>query len=321
MRALSRLSLSIGCVLLGIGCASAQDYPNKPVKVVVSSAPGSLNDTINRFVLTEVTRSLGQPVVVDNQAGGAGILGIRLVTRQTPDGYTLLGIQTTNTVASVFLKDPGFDMRKDLAPVISMVDSPILLTTYYGTPFNTLTEMAAYAKANPGKLNHGLPGLTDLYGLYMGAVKSKYGVRIVDVPYKTSVAYIQALAANEVQVAFSSVGNAMPLFKDKKTKPLAITGEKRHAAFPDLPTFAELGIPEIESLKFMIFVPANTPKPVIDKLNAAYAGALQLPETRNRFTALDLQIVASTPAALGAHVVQSLERYRAIAQSLGIQPE
>lgn len=302
--------------------STAQEYPNKPIRIVVPSAAGSLTDTVPRILLSELTRALGQPVIVENMAGAAGIVGIRYVARQAaPDGYTVLELQTTATIASVFVKDPGFDLQKDFAPVSILVDSPILLTTHYNLPWNTFPQMVAYAKANPGQLNHGLPGPTDLFALYMGALRSKYDLKIVDVAYKNSPAFHQALGVNEVQLAFSAVGNAIPLFRNKKGKPLAVSGDARHPSFPDTPTFTEVRLPEIGGLKFMAFAPVGTPKPVTDKLNAAFVSALQQPEVRTRLLNLDLQIVGSTPEALGLHLRQALDRYHAVGKKLGIRPE
>jgi tripartite-type tricarboxylate transporter receptor subunit TctC len=299
----------------------AQEFPGRPVRLVLPSAAGSLNDVISRVLQPELTRILGQPVVIENMPGAAGILATRYVTKQPPDGYTLLAIQTTNTVASIFVKDPGYDMTKDLAPVVIAASTPILLIANQGMPFNTFADMVAYAKANPGKLNHGLPGPTDLFALYMGAIKSRYGINIVDVPYKSSPAYHVALSANEVQLAFTGIGNAMPLMKTQRAKALAISGDKRDPAYPDVPTFTEAGVPAIEELKFMTFAPAGTPKTAIDRINAAYVNALAQPEVKSRISNLNVGLIGSTPAALGSHLGPSLERYALIAKTLGIKPE
>lgn len=317
------LSLVFCCclTLFGIATSFAQDFPTRTIRIVVPSGAGSLNDTLSRLLLPELSRILGQTVVVENMPGAAGILAARYITKQPADGHALLAMQTSNTVSSVFVKDPGFDLQKDLAPVVSMVESPLLLKTYYGLPFNTFAEMAAYAKANPGKLNHGLPGPTDLFALYMGAIRSKFDINIVDIPYKSSTAYHQALAANEVQLAFSAVSNALPMFQAKKAKPLAVSGERRHPLFPDVPTFTEVGVPEVEGLKFMVFAPAGTPKAVIDKLNAAYITALQHPDMKVRIANLDLQYVGSSSAAMAEQLGQSFERYRTVARNLGIKPQ
>ncbi len=181
--------------------------------------------------------------------------------------------------------------------------------------------MVTYAKANPGKLKHGMPGPTDIFALYMGAVKSRYGINTASVPYKSSPAYHQALVVNAVQLAFTGLGNAVPLLILQMAKALAVSGATRHRSFPNVPTFSEAGVPAIAELKFMMFAGSRTPRAVIDKLNAAYLAALQQPEIKTRLTGLNVDVVASTPAALGTHLASSLERYARIARSLGIKPQ
>jgi len=312
------LSCGLWCV---IGTASAQDYPSKPIKIIVPSGPGSLTDILPRLLLPEMSRLLGQPIIMENIPGAGGILGIKAAKQAPPDGYTLLIVNSTQTIPSLFMKDPGFDLLNDFRPVSILFNSPIILAAYIDAPWRTFDEMIAFAKANPGKLNHGTPGGPDLFTLYMGEVKAKHGITVVDVPYKTSTAFHQALATDEVQLAFGAIGATANWLKLNKIRPLAVSGDARYPAFPNVPTFAELGLPRIQGLNFMAFVPAGTPKAVVDKLHGAFIAALRQPDIKPRALALDLEVVGSTPEAMGANLSQALAGYKVIAQGLGIRPE
>jgi tripartite-type tricarboxylate transporter receptor subunit TctC len=324
MHIASRFQSFLFACALGAGAtvAGAQDYPRKPIRVVTMGAPGDGADLVLRLVAAEMSKSLGQSVIVENMPGAGGIIAHRYVSKQAPpDGYTLLTTVNVSLAAPAFVKEPGYDLAKDLAPVSLMTLSSIFFITNYIAPWNSFNEMVAYAKANPGKLNVGLNGLTDTNALHMEGIRQKLGLNIVSVPYKGSAAYSKALVANEVQLAWAGAVQYAGLAANKTAKALGVSGEQRNAQFPDVPTMAELGFPGVEDVAHIMFAVGGTPRPIIDRLNAAVVQALQVPETAAGLARLGYRPTSSTPELLGRMMTEQIDRMISQARSAGIKPQ
>lgn len=300
--------------------AWSQDYPVKPVRFLVGGAAGSGGDLQTRLLAAAMTKFLGQNVFVENMLGAGGDVARTYVAKQAaPDGYTLLNATIATGVATlVFRKVPGFDMRKDFTPISIVAESPFFLLTNTDTGWTTLDAFVAHAKANPRQVNYGAAGTGEATDLYMEAIKQKFGLDIVGIPYRAgSAAYSLALQKNEVQVIF---GVESTLLRTKNTRPLAITGNRRLPKYPDLPTLAEVGIP-IPSIEYVIVGPAGIPRPIVDRLHAAIARSLETPEVKEPFAKLGFAIVSSTPQTAARRIVEESERVLEIARQAGIVPQ
>lgn len=226
------------CALATIKDALAQDYPSRAVRIVVQVAPGNGLDVVTRLLAPEMTKSLGKSIVVENLPAAGGIVAFRQVGKQSPaDGYTLLGALTTSMTIPVFYKDPGFNLQADFAPITQAVEGPLVFITPYAAPWADFNEMIAYARNNPGKLNFADPGAGSATLLFMEAIRQKFGVQVVDVAYgANSVAIRQALTSNEGHLSFTGERGVISLYKEKKVRPLAVSGGRRLASMPEVPS-------------------------------------------------------------------------------------
>lgn len=323
MLSTSRLALSLlisSVSVFGTGFATAQDYPTKLIKWIVPNAPGVIEDILARVIAPEMSKFLGQSIIVENKPGAESIIGYEYVAKQVPaDGYTLVSVHVQGLVTlPVTVKDLRFDPLKDLPPLIVLSEARYVFGSAFRLPWKTLNELAAYAKANPGKLNYGSSNSN--LRLSAEVVIRDLGLNVVHIPYKAGAAYVLALTAgDEVQMGFLNEAAAIRL--GEKFRVLAVTGEQRRAPFGDVPTFAELGLTRIPSVSFSLNVPAGIPKAAFDKLYAAASRALQLPEVKARFAKLGLEIAEQTPEAAAKNLAETAKLYADIAKKVGIQPE
>ena len=304
--------------------AGAQEFPVKPIRVVVMASPGSSGDVVTRTLAPEVSKILGQPLVMENMLGAGGLVAHRYVAKQSaPDGYTIVSTASTVMTAPVFLKDVGLDFIRDLAPITIMAEGPLVLMTPAEAPWKDFNGMVAYAKANPGKLNTGVPSLQDATYLFLQAVRQKFGLSFVDVPYKgAAAAYSQAIMVNEVQLALGGEATARPGLAAGKTRVIAVSGSRRARSMPDVPTLEELGVQGADSTLLSLSAPGGTPAPVLDKLNAAFVRVLKMPDIADRvFKISGFEVVASTRDEFAKVLATRLQRYAEIANSAGIKPE
>jgi tripartite-type tricarboxylate transporter receptor subunit TctC len=278
---LSLLSTLIAAAL-GVTQAHAQatDYPNRPITLVVPYAAGGGNDVMARIVGEKMSRTLGQQVVIDNRPGAGGALATRQVAKATPDGYTLvIGGTGSLAVNPTLLPNVGYDVRKDFASVGMIGSSAMIVLINPGIAAKTIPEMIALAKKEPGKYTYASAGVGS--GIHLGAELFAYmaGVKLVHVPYKGTGPALTDLLGGHVSMYFSSLPSAISLVKEGQVRALAVTGVKRSDVFPDTPTVAET-LPGFEAvLRYGIVAPAGTPRPIVDKLNAALRQALAEPDT------------------------------------------
>lgn len=315
----------VSTVLLVALCASplqAQEFPAKPLRLIVPNAPGSVLESAARIVSPDLSKALGQPVVVESRPGAGGIIAYEHVIKQSPaDGYTLLMSASDLLTLPLFVKDLSFDPLRDLPPVSLVAEGVSVLFSPYGAPWSNYNEFVAYAKANPGKLNFGSAAFGQPR-LILELTKQKNNLNTIHVAYKGGTADVtRAILANEIQLGVH--GEAVEsLAKEKKVKVLAIAGSQRLASFPEVPTFAEVGIPEMPpGFAFAIHTRAGTPKQALEKIHAATVHAVQLPQVREQLAKIKLYAVSSSPEAALKKFSEQSSVFAAVARKAGIQPQ
>ncbi len=323
----SRLPGAVSCAFL-LGCAlavqaaSAQQFPSRPVRVVVPYAAGGLPDTMARIAAPRLVELLGQHFVVDNRPGAGGIAGCELVARATPDGYTLLIADVGQTAINpaVYSKLP-YDTLRDFAPVSLMGTSGQFLAAHATVPANSLKELIAAVKARPGQLRYGSGGIGSVHHLSMEALKAPLGLDIVHVPYKGTGQAVPALLAGEVSLLFAALPSIAPHVKAGRLKLLGVNTIKRNAQAPDVPTIAELtGIKDYDYPPAIgVMAPAKTPKAVIEKLAAAIAQSVQHPDTVTRYTTLGIDPVGNTPEQYLAQTRADIAKYAKAVKAAGVK--
>ncbi len=311
------VSLLAGLAFAATACA--QGFPNRPMKIVVPYAPGGLPDTIARVVAVKLGESFGQQLVVENMPGAGGISGVGEVVKAQPDGYTLLVADVGQIAINphLFSKLP-YAPLKDLAPVSMIGTSALYLVAHPSVPVNSLKELVALAKAQPGKLNYGSSGIGSIHHLATEALKSGFGIDIVHVPYKGTGQSVPALLGGQVALLYSALPSIAGHLKDGKVKMLAISTAKRSPQTPDVPTVAESGIPGYDFVaEIGMLAPAGTPREVVNRLAGEVAKAVKQPDVVQRFTQLGIEPVGSTPEAYAQANKADFDKYATIVRATG----
>lgn len=315
------------CVFLfpaQFGGVAAQDYPAKPVRMVVPYAAGGLPDTMTRIIAQRLGETFGQQFLVENRPGAGGIGACELVAKAPADGYTLLIADVAQTAINpaMYSKLP-YDPIKDFAPVSIMGTSAQFLAAHASVPVHTLTELIALAKARPGELSYGSGGNGSLHHLSMEALKSALGLSIVHVPYKGTAQSIPALLSGEVALAFSALPSLAGQLKAGRVKLLAVNTSARSAQAPNVPTVAEItGIPDYDyPPQIGVMAPAGTPQNIVAQLASGIARAVRHPETVQRFTVLGIDPVGNTPEAYARQIRIDIEKYAKAVKASGVRAD
>lgn len=296
---LCALSLSMSHASAQSTAAAPSTFPNKPVRLVIPFGPGGVTDLIARTIQPKLSERFGQPVVIDNRPGAGGVIATNNVAKSPADGYTLFLSWDTHTINPIVMNDLPYDTFKDFAPVTLMVRLPLVMGAWGGLPANTLAEYIALAKSQPGKLNFASIGSGSSNRLHSELLNSLGGIKVMHIPYKGGGPAIQAMLTGEVSYGFFSYGSMRGHIQAGKLKPLAVTGTKRMAELPDVPTMAESGFPGYEAYSWVgIYAPAGTPDPVITRINSDFKAVLADPEVSKKLISLGVEIVGSTPQAL-----------------------
>jgi tripartite-type tricarboxylate transporter receptor subunit TctC len=301
----------------------AQGFPTRPVKLIVPFPPGAATDILGRLLAQKLTEAWGQSVVVDNKPGAGSIIGAELSAKSPADGYTIFmgHIGTHGANPALYSKLP-YDPVKDFAPVTLLVTIPNLVAVHPALPAGNIRELIDLAKARPGALNVASPGVGTSAHLNIALFKSLSGADLTHVPFKGSVAAAQAIGGGEVQVWFDTVTSIMPQARSGKVKVLAVSSKERALLAPDAPPLNEAGVPGFDvSTWFAFFVPAGTPRPIIDKINADTLRALQSKDTTERMQSLGMNIAAGTPEQLAAHVTSEIARWGKVVREANIKIE
>ncbi len=305
------------------GSGQAYPYPIRPLRFLVGFVPGGGTDMMARMVGRKLTDSLGQPVIVDKRAGGAGIVAALIVAKAPPDGYTLLAgtISTLATNLSMHAKLPYHPVR-DFAPVTLTTTSPYLLLVNPATPAATVKELIALAKATPGKLNFSSAGSGSGVHLSQEMFKFMAGIDMVHVPYKGAADQLTAIIAGEVQMSFIQVQVALPQVRTGRIRALAISGAQRLAVVSDIPTIAEAGVTGYEATSWQgVVLPAGTPRAIVNRLHSEIAKALQAPDVIERLAAEGSAPGGGTPEAFVAHIQSEIAKWAKVVKASGAKAE
>jgi tripartite-type tricarboxylate transporter receptor subunit TctC len=298
---------------------SALDYPTRPITLIVPYAPGGGNDVLARGVAEPMSKTLGQQIVIENHGGAGGSIGTRQVAKSAPDGYTL-GLGGTGTLAidPTLYPNAGYDPRKDFAPVGLIATSPLIVLVNPSVPAHNVQELIALAKAQPGKLNYASAGKGS--GIHLGTVLFAItaGIEITHVPYRGTGPALTDLLGGHVAMFFSSLPSAVGLVKDGKLRALGVTGLKRSPIFPEVPTVAEQGLPGFEAvLHYGIVAPAGTPRPIVDKLNAALRAALNSDDVHRRIATEGAEPLPTTPDEYAADIDREETKWSGLVKKSG----
>lgn len=304
------------------GPASAA-WPDKPIRLVLGYPPGGGTDAVARLLADRLSRSLGQPVIVENHPGASGIIGAQTVARADPDGYTLFFATAASlTGALVTVKDLPYDPLKDFVPITLVGHGPFILVAYPGFPPNTLQELVAYAKASPDKVNYASPGISTANYFLCELLNLTAGIHTTQVPYKGSAALINDLIGGQVQFTLDTPGTTLPLIRSGKLKAIALLDSHRLSRAPDIPTSVEAGYPNIVGGSWYgLLAPAKTPKAIVDRVQGEVATALKSPELRKALEDRDVLANGDTPAEFAQFIQAEAAKWQDITARLGIQPQ
>jgi tripartite-type tricarboxylate transporter receptor subunit TctC len=316
-----RLVLLILCSLASLPAGAADIFPSKTVRVVVPFAAGGSTDILARNVAQRLNETWKQPVIVDNRAGGGGIIGSELVAKAPPDGYTLLvGTVTTHAVSASLYRKLPFDPARDFAPITEFASIPQLLSVHPSIPVRSVKELVALAKARPGQFNYGTAGAGSASHMAMALFESTAKVKMVHVPYKGTGPALVDLLGGHLDLMFDVILTSLPHMQAGKLRTLGVSSLKRSAVTPDVPTIAESGYPGFEAIVwFGFFAPAGTPPEVVRKVNEDTARALRSPKMREVLAAQGLDVVASSPADFAGRVASEIAKWRKVIQETGIK--
>ena len=302
--------------------AQAQDYPTKPIRMIVPYPPAGGTDIVARTISEPLSKELGQPIIVDNRGGAAGNIGTDLAAKSAPDGYTLLFTLSSHTINPKLYDTLPFDVEKDFIPVSLAAFIPQILVAHPSLPANNIKELIALAKSQPGKLNYASVGTGSPAHIAGELFKLKTGVDMVHVPYKGGGPAVTATLGGQVQLAFVSMPAALQFVKAGRLKALAVTSDKRSAAAPDVPTIAESGVPDcVVNSWYGALVPAKTSPAVVSKLQATFAKVLQMPEVKERLFAQGAEATFSTSAEFERLIRDELKQWEFVIREARIKPE
>jgi len=315
-----RWALALGLIASPASLA-AQSYPERPIHLIVPSAPGGPTDVPARLLSQFLPDKLGQPAVVENRAGAGGAIGARFVAGATPDGYTLLvGNTSVFAVWPSVSPNAGYDPAKNFAPIAKLTESYQILVVPASSPYRTVREFVDFAKRNPGKLNVAHTGTGGLPHMTVELLKARAGIDVVGVPYKSGGEALTAVLAAQVDATIEGITILLPHIRDGRLRALAVTSRERTPLAPDLPTMIEAGVPDYEVATFNgIAAPAATPPDVVAKLNAAINAGMQAPDIQDRLTKLGAVAKANSPAEFAAFIAREHAKWSALARSANIK--
>jgi tripartite-type tricarboxylate transporter receptor subunit TctC len=316
-------ALAVILLLGGISLAEAQTYPSRPITLVIPQAPGGGSDTIGRYIAEKLKDRLGQPIVAENRPGAAGMLGAAAVKRAPADGYTLLLGAIDTIVTPLVSRNPPIDGVKDFAPVTQLATSHNVWLVGPGFQGNSLQDLVAAAKANPGKIDYASSGFGSMQHLGGAMLSTQAGIQLGHIPYKGGPPAFADVIGGRVPVMVSGFQGALPQIKAGKVRGLAVTGKQRSPALPNLPTVSEaLGLPNYEALNWQgLFFPAGTPQPIVDRIASEVKKLIAEPETRDWLVANGYEPSGNTPAEFTALIAADYKRWSEIIKAANISTD
>jgi tripartite-type tricarboxylate transporter receptor subunit TctC len=314
------LATGLGLATLAFaGTAAAQAFPSKPLRIVVPFAAGGAGDLTARIIGAELSQSLGQPVTIENKPGAGGVVAASTVARADPDGHSLFLMSNGTAVTASLYNNLPYDTLKDLAPVSTLGTFDLAVLVPADSPFKTLGDLVAFAKANPNKLNIGSINIGSTQNLAAELFKSTADIDAQIVPFKGTPELVGALRGKQVDVGVEILGPALTQIKAGAFRALAVTGKKRSSALPDVPTAVEAGVKGFQASSWnALAVPGKTPRPVIDRLNKDIVAALAKPEVRKKLADLNIDADQSTPDEAAQLLASDIKRWGAVIEKAGI---
>jgi tripartite-type tricarboxylate transporter receptor subunit TctC len=314
--------VGLAIALLGLAAAPvcAEDYPTRPIRILVPYAPGGISDIAARIVGAKLTEAWGQQVIVENRPGGNGFIAVTDAARSAPDGYTLVMVTTGDVAINPALfKDVPYDVDRDLVPISAVSDAPMVLGTNSATAYKSVADVIAAAKAQPGTLDVCTPGYGSINQLVLESIALNTGTKFVHVPFKGGAPAAQALVAGDIPLGILASSTVAPHVPSGHIRVLAVTTAKRSPLNPEWPTLAEAGAGDINASNWTaLLAPKGTPQPIIDKLSAEVVEILNIPDVKERFAGGGVATIPSSPAELDARIKRELATYRAIIEKANV---
>jgi tripartite-type tricarboxylate transporter receptor subunit TctC len=307
----------LGLLALSYG-ASAQQYPDRPIHLIVPFGPGGFTDVAARILQKELQPVLGQPIVVENKAGAGSTIGTDYVAKAPPDGYNLVMISTTHVISPHLYKDIPYDPVKDFAPIMKLAEGPYVLVVNSKTPYRSVKDLIAAAKAKPGSIDFASSGNGSSQHLVAALFMNMTGARLNHIPYKGSNQAMQDVIGGQVPVSFVGLPNALPNVSSGKIRALAVTTKKRHPDLPNVPTMEEAGVPGYDATIWLaLLAPKGTPPDVVQKINAAVTQVLSKPDARKLMNSAGVNVATSSPEDLEKLLVSELDRWGKVVKDTG----
>ena len=318
-----KLFAAAGCAMaLAVGTVAAQSYPTKPIRMVVAAATGGTPDILARIVGPKLSELLGQPVIIDNRPGATGNIGADVVAKAARDGYTVLMATGVLAISPSFYKKLPFDPVQDLAPVTQIASQATFLFVQGESPVKSLKDLVALAKAKPGTLGYASFGTGSPQHVAGELLQIAAGVKFIHVPYKSGGLMVTGLLSGEVNFMFLGLSPALPHVKSGRFRTLAVAASQRSGAAPDVPTFAEAGVPGVVADNWLgVFTTGGAPKSVVDRLNAEIVKAVRTADTAERIRQQGLDITTSTPADFAVFFKAELAKTAKVVREAGIEPQ
>jgi tripartite-type tricarboxylate transporter receptor subunit TctC len=306
-------------VALGTGVARAQSFPSKPIRIIATATAGGGVDTSTRIVAQNMPDALGQPGIVENRPGGGGAAGSDFVAKSAPDGHTLLAISISHAVLPSSHKNLPYSPERDLTPLAVMVNSPNILVAHPSLPVKSIKELIAFARTRPGQINYASSGSASPAHLATENLKLLAKIDLTHVPYKGTAPGLNDTLAGRVSLMFTSIISARHLVEAGKLRALATAGAKRAAAWPEVPTIAEAGVPGYAvDVWYAMLAPSGTPRPTLEKLNQAIAKILHSPDIVKKLAAMGLEPVAENLAATDAYIKSEIRKWARVVEAAKI---
>ncbi|MFM9887179.1 MAG: Bug family tripartite tricarboxylate transporter substrate binding protein [Burkholderiales bacterium] len=310
-------------LMVASAVAVAQDYPSRPIRIIVPFPPGGATDIPARLIAPKLTEALGQPVVIENRAGAGGIIGVEMVAKAAPDGYTLLMATNADFAMTPYIypKLP-YDPFKAFTPISVVVESPMLLVVPTASPYNSLADIIAAAKAKPGTVSYSTAGTGSTSHVLTEMLAADVGIQLLHVPYKGGAPAAAAIATGEVAMGLHNLGSSLNYVKGGKAKAIAVTSVKRHPSFPEWPTAAEAGVPGYNATIWIgMAAPAGTPMDIVNRMSTEVARVVRSPDLRERFTAIGNDPLGTTPEEAAMRIKQESARYSVVIKQANIRSE
>jgi len=323
MRLLNGVLAAVLALLAGLPHAAAQGYPSKPVRIINPFPAGGGTDTLLRPLAQKLSEALKQPFIIDNKSGANGMIGSELVAKAAPDGYTLLaGTTGALSLNSIVYPKLPYDPVKDFAPISIFAESGFILSIHPSVPAQNLQELVALAKSRPGQLTYATFGVASSSHLLAELFSMTAGVKLVHVPYKGSAPAVTDLVGGQVMLMFDSMQSQMPHLRAKRLRALGLAAARRSAVAPEVPTFAEAGLPGVEGGSWYgLLAPAGTPREIVERLHAELRKALAAPEVRARFESAGIDPLGNTPEEFAAQIRADIEKWGRVVRAADIRAE